>query len=478
MQRSLPYDGRDQADQAEEYYDNPVRTQNRALLEENMKLKRLLRTHGISWSPSITLEPQPSFGPARKVSTRTLRPRGSLSSGGSGTDQKSKMPHLPMEVQLRILHYALTSKDPIIDPLSKIRPENITAVEKTIRETQLAIGLLATCRAFQTEGSRILWGNNSFTFTSHTALRNFAKLDLKYREGIKAINLRIIAKFYDDQVPLRTRKIDQWHHPSMKKDVALKVHIRPRENTLARKGFRVYAWAQVIDFLNALGPPHQPSCDKSKSRPRLLPNLDTMRIDFVNFFEEYTPYSEGDLHEAAGHDNGCTLSELMITGLPCTETGLRAGTECSGMVRDNGLFMDAGPAFVQLKTRMKPLDGKRFCKRLIRGWRVFDDAEHANHPHTGCYGRIPPVPDVPGAPSSQYLRPTVWKRVPISRDSAERRWVEFDRKKGFSIQQMQDELGMDMDAPDMSDDEDTDLDDEIPDFPVCVKCGEEHPIFV
>lgn len=389
------------------------------------------------------------------------------------------MPHLPMEVQLRILHYALTSKDPIIDPLSKMRSENVTAAEKSIRENQLAIGFLATCKAFQTEGNRILWGNNSFTFTSHTALRNFAKLDLKYREGIKAINLRIIAKFYDDQTPLRSRKIDQWHHPSLKKDVALKVHVRPRENNLARKGFRIYAWAQVIDFLSALAPPHQPGCDKSKSRPRLLPRLDAMRIDFVNFFEDYTPFSEGDLHEAAGHDNGCTLSELMITGLPCTETGLRAGSECSGMVRDSGLFMDAGPAFVQLKTRLKPLDGKRFCKRLIRGWRVLDEVEHVSQGHTGCYGRIPPAADEPDAPITGYERPTVWKRVPTERDSTERQWVEFDRQKGFSVQQMEDELGIDMGAPIDSEDEEDDLEDEmpVPDFPVCVKCGDEHPVF-
>jgi hypothetical protein len=168
----------------------------------------------------------------------------------------------------------------------------------------------------------------------------------------------------------------------------------------------------------------------------------------------------------------------MITGLPCTETGLRAGAECSGMVRDNGLFMDAGPAFVQLKTRMKPLDGKRFCKRLVRGWRVHDEVEHINHAHTGCYGRIPPAIDEPGAPTSTYARPTVWKRVPIERDSTERQWVEFDRKKGFCVQQMEDELAIDMDAPVDSDDEDEDLeDDEIPDFPVCVKCGDEHPVF-
>jgi hypothetical protein len=386
------------------------------------------------------------------------------------------MPHLPMEVQLRILHYALTSKYPIIDPLSKIRLENITAAEKTIRENQLAIGFLATSKTFHTEGNRILWANNSFVFTTHTALRNFAKLDLHYREGVKTINLRIIAKFSDDKTPLPKREFGQEYHRSLKKDMPLKVHVRPRENNLARKGFRIYGWTQVIDFLNALAPPHYPGCDKSKPRPRLLPNLDAMRIDFVNFFHEFTPFPDHDLHEAAAHDNGCTLSELMVTGLPCTDTGLRGGFECAGMVRDSGLFMDAGPAFVQLKTRMKPLGGKGMCTRLMRAWRVSDEPIHDLPGHTGCYGRIAPAVDEPGAPVSKHKRPTVWKRVPLERDSTEREWVEFDRNKGLSVDQMEEELGIDMDMSVNSDDEDEDLDDEMPYFTICVKCGDEHPV--
>lgn len=382
-----------------------------------------------------------------------------------------------MEVQLRILHYALTSKHPIIDPLSKIHLDNITSDEKAIRDNQLALGFLATCKAFHMEGKRILWGNNSFVFTTHTALRNFANLDLRYREGIKAVNLRIIAKFSDDKEPPVKRLFGQDYHPSLKKDMPLKVHVRPRENNLARRGFRVYAWSQVIDFLNALAPPHYAGCDKSKSRPRLLPNLDAMRIDFVNFFHEFTPFPEHDLHEAAVHDNGCTLSELMVSGLPCTETGLRGGFECAGMVRDNGLFMDAVPAFVQLKTRMKPLGAHGMCTRVMRSWRVTNEPVHDNPGHSGCYGKIAPAADEPGAPPSNYKRPTVWKRVPLSRDSEEREWVEFDRNKGLSVDQMEDELGIDMDEMSVSgDDEDEELDDEMPYFTICVKCGDEHPV--
>ncbi|KAJ9151063.1 hypothetical protein NKR19_g4988 [Coniochaeta hoffmannii] len=473
MQRTVPYDGRDQADVAEEYYNDPVRSQNRELNAENLRLKCLLRTHGISWSPSVVLEPQSSPALARKTSTRSLRPRASLSSGSSGTDQKSKMPHLPMEVQLRILHFALTSNHPIIDPLSKLRPENITQPEKTIRANQLAMGFLATCKTFQTEGTRILWGNNTFTFTTHEALRNFANLDLQFRKGIKSVNLRVIATFSDDKIIKREFGLE--HHPSLRKDMPLKVHLRPRENGLARKGFRVYAWTQLIDFLHALAPPHFAGCDKSKPRPRLLPNLDAMRIDFVNFFHEFLPSPDHVLHEAAAHDNGCTLNELMITGLPCTDTGLRGGYELAGMVRDNGLFMDATPTFVQLKTRMKPLSGHGMCTQVMRSWRALAEPSHEHPSHPGCYGRVAPAPNEPGAPASKHKRPTVWKRVPITRDSEEREWIEFDRNKGLTVEQMEEELGIDMDS-DVDEDEDEEFDEEFPYFTTCVKCGEQHPV--
>ncbi|KAB5515196.1 hypothetical protein GE09DRAFT_581467 [Coniochaeta sp. 2T2.1] len=473
-----PFDGRDQADLAEEYYQHPVRMQNRQLVEENLKLKGLLRTHGISWSPSITFEPQASHALAPKPSNCLLRPRSSLGKVAGGTDQESSKPHLPVEIQLRIIYFALTSKDPIIDPLCKLRPGNITAAEKTLSENQLAIGLLATSKAFHTEGTRILWNNNTFTFTTHHALRNFANLDLKYREGIKSINLRIIAQFYDDEKTPPPRKIPRLHHKSLyNKDISLKVHRRHRESALSRRGFRVYAWSQFIDFLDALRPPHYFGCDKAKHRPRLLPNIEVMRIDFVNFFDAHVPFPEHDLHEAAGHDHGCTLKELMITGMPCTEAGQKGSAEISRMVRDSGLFMDAGPAFVQLRTRVKPLSGKRFCKKVTRAWRVAANTDIDNETRIGCYGMNPPVPEEEGHPESSYMRPTVWKLVPTTRDSEQRMWVEFDKKKGLSVEQVEEELDIDMDMDVPSDEEDEEIDEEEPDFPICAKCYEPHPMF-
>jgi hypothetical protein len=471
----MPFDSRDQADSAEEHYNDTIRTQNRALTEENLKLKRLLRTHGISWSPSITLEAECSPVLARRTSSRSLRSRTSLSggsSGSNGTDQKSKMPHLPMEVQLRILYYALTSTHPIIDPLSKFQPHNVTTKEMTIRKNQLAIGFLTTCKAFHAEGTRILWGHNSFVFTTHTALRNFANLDLRFRKGIKSICLRIIAKYTDDKIIKREVDID--HHPTLLRHMPLKVEIRPREDGLARRGFRVYAWSQAIDFLDALAPPHYAGCDKTKPRPRLLPSLEVMRMDFVNFFSDFIPLPDHALHEAAAHDNGCTLNELMITGIPCTEAGLRGGYELAGMVRDGGLFLDATPAFVQLKTRLKPLFDIGMCTQVMRGWRVWDNLGADHLAHMGCYGSVAPAPEEPDAPQSQFARPTIWKRVPISRDSDEREWIEFDRSKGLSVAQMEEELGIDMDVD--NDEEEDDDDDYIPDFIFCHKCSGDHPV--
>jgi hypothetical protein len=203
-----------------------------------------------------------------------------------------------------------------------------------------------------------------------------------------------------------------------------------------------------------------------------------MRIDFVNFPEDYLPYSSSDLHEVAAHDNGCTLNELMVTGLPCCEQGMKAGAECSGMVKDNGLFMDAGPAYIQLKTQLKPLTGKTFCKKVIRAWMVSGDSEHTlHHSLRDNYPvRMHRAPDPPGAPESMHARPTVWKRVPVSRDSSERKWVEFDRRMGYSVDEMQDDIGIDMDLYDSDLENDSDIDmDEMVDFPVCYKCGDAHP---
>lgn len=143
-----PWDGRDQEEQAELWYNAPLRTKNHELEEENMRLKRLLRENGIPWSPDVAGHSVfQSSGPTHNSSRRR-------SSRLSATQHR--FPHLPVEVILRIMHYALVADGPIIDPLSKVDPECLTVMEAK-RGPQIAIGFLATCKAYYVEGKRMFW---------------------------------------------------------------------------------------------------------------------------------------------------------------------------------------------------------------------------------------------------------------------------------------------------------------------------------
>lgn len=144
----VPWDGRDQEEQAELWYNAPLRTKNQELEDENMRLKRLLRENGIPWSSEVAAHSafqsnDPPHSSSRRRSSRL-----------SATHHR--IPHLPVEVILRIMHYALVSDEPIIDPLSKLHPESLTALE-TKRGPQIAIGFLATSKAYHVEGKRMLW---------------------------------------------------------------------------------------------------------------------------------------------------------------------------------------------------------------------------------------------------------------------------------------------------------------------------------
>ena len=145
------------------------------------------------------------------------------------------------------------------------------------------------------------------------------------RKGIESITLRIVARYYDDEK--RRHRLSQDYHPELFKSQALKVIPRVKdESSMARKGFHSYGWTQTVDFLDALRPPFDPHHAQG-NRPRLLPGLLSMRMDFVNFPDYFLPFPEMDLHEIAAHDFGCTLNELMVTGLPCCEVGVKAGAD-------------------------------------------------------------------------------------------------------------------------------------------------------
>ena len=93
-----------------------AKTRHEELLKENERLRSLLLENGISWAPE---RPR-----VYKMRTRT-------SITGSPDKQ---LPHLPMEIQLRILGFAMQSRFPIIDPFSKARLEHLTKDEQVQRK--------------------------------------------------------------------------------------------------------------------------------------------------------------------------------------------------------------------------------------------------------------------------------------------------------------------------------------------------------
>ncbi|KAK2592418.1 hypothetical protein QQS21_009870 [Conoideocrella luteorostrata] len=449
----FPWECRDREDQAKASYHHPLRRTTQVLDEENMRLKRILRENGISWSPiaqAHMVQQNPSL---------RRRTRSSMSSHDLGC------PRLPTEVILRILKFAMQSPHAIIDPLSRLTPENLSDKEKS-RGNQIAIHFLVTCKALHAEGSRYLWTSNNFTFTTPDALRYFSELSPIYRNKITQVNLRIIARYYDDQ--RRKHRLDRGYHSDLKKDQLLKVRMRPKEPSLIRGGFRCYTWSQIADFLQALRAPYDPSYkDKNNPRPRLLPSLSMLRLDLVSFSETLLPFSGAELHEIASHELGCTLNELQITGMPFDDAGMKASAELSGMLKDEGLYLDGSAAFIAQSKYLQLLSGKRWCARVVRAYKGkahdsddgsddSDDEDPLGHRHVHPrLGAMPPAPAEEGHPtSSRDQDKVIWKRVPVSREGVERSWVQFSRHSGYEI---------------------ADPEWETDDEGLCPCCGEGHP---
>ncbi|KAK1752171.1 hypothetical protein QBC47DRAFT_363754 [Echria macrotheca] len=455
--RNFPFEERDQSDTAEAWYNEPIRSENQRLALENMSLKRLLRENGISWSETSAL----SLGlPESRAHAGTKRRR--LRSSKVQVEQPP-LPTLPTEIQLVILEMALTSDHPIVDPMSKLRPGTQTQ-EEGWRGNQIAIGCLAVCKVYHHEGTRFLWKNNSFVFTSHSALRNFANLSPDFRKNITDVTLRIIATYYDDK--MKSHSVTG-NVPGQR--IKIKCVPRRRENTLSRKGYKSYSWLQLIDFLDALRPPFDPSHPKKQDRPRLFPNLTALRIDFVNFPREYLMYPDHDLHRLAAHDLGCTIDELMLTGLPHDERGRKVMLDLSGMVRDDGLLLKARDTFIQNNGQLRKMDDCEVSPKIVRPWKLVaremaaarDPAPEVyahHHHHTHDDPELEATPEVPGHPESMWKKKkTIWKLTPLTRDSSARKWTEFSRTWGSVLEQY-----------------DADVDEDDSKEIVCDECGEVH----
>lgn len=202
------------------------------------------------------------------------------------------------------------------------------------------------------------------------------------------VNLRIVARYYDDQ--RHRHKLKRCYHADLKKGQLLKVQLRPKETPLVRGGFRCYTWTQIVDFLAALCAPYDPAYRDKNSRPRLLPSLTSLRLDLVNFYDTLIAHSR----------------------------------------------------------YLQPLSGNRWCARVIRAWKgstsdsvygdIADEDMDDHVAHFGGYhprlGALPPAPVEDGHPPSTRDEETViWKRVPTSRDGEERSWVQFSRFSGYEI---------------------------------------------
>ncbi len=415
----MPRECRDEADQAKALRHVSYRQSSEMLVTENMRLKRLLRENGVAWS---------------EVSRQHMLKRGNTSS-------KVGLARFPMEILLRILDFAMTSPQPIVDPLSPLCSENLSILE-TGRRNQIAIHFLATCRAMHEEGTAYLWQRNEFVFTSPQALQLFGNLGMRFRLSIKHATLRIIARYYDDTE--RQHTLEAEYHADLNQNQPLKVFRRPRSSPLVRGGFRCYTWSQIVDFLAALRAPLDSAHpDDITHRSLLLPNLTSLRLDLVNFSTELVPLSGPELHDMASHQLGCLLNELHVTGLPYDDSGDKAYVELSGLLRDEGLYLSGSASFLAHEEHLQVLSGSRWTARIVRAWSGMDrdmdsfDYDFDNsftgllHPLMGVF---PAAPAEPNCPVSICMAgTTLWKRVPVARDSEERQWTEFSRAGGYPL---------------------------------------------
>ncbi|KAE9364023.1 hypothetical protein N431DRAFT_489827 [Stipitochalara longipes BDJ] len=385
--------------------------ENKNHVDEIKRLKAILAAHKIPSEPAVNITVQP----------RRRTPRCS-------TQAPSKpLPKLPIEIQLRILSHALSCPDPIIDPFYKLRRDTVTKKESS-RKKQINIHFLTTCKAFQVEGLRLLFANNSFIFTQVPALENFAKLPIHLRSTVKQVTLRVVGRYYDEVAGRRDLTGNVPYHSSVEK-LMLPILARP-SGMIEDKGIQAYCWEQLADFLKALLTP----TPASAFRQKLLPGLDSLRIDLVNFCD-HLPYGGYQLSSLIRWHIGQIADELLVTGAPeadMTDDGYSTEERVlHQLVRDEGLIGSAIPQFVSISSGLKPLKPNGIAQQIIRANKEpkFQSAKTLIHPEGG------------EPPKSAY-KPgkTIWKWTSDSLANPEKRWIEFDRRSGLPA----DDIDMDM----------------------------------
>lgn len=402
-----------------ERFNYPLRASLSNLQQENLRLKRLLRENGVAWSPISQAYLRGSSTSLRQTRSERFNPASSL-------------PNLPMEAILSILRYALQSPYEIIDPLSPLVPRNLTPQEKR-RGNQVAIHFLVTCRALHIEGTKLLWQNNDFVFTSTEALRRFGQLEPTFRNSITHITLRIVARYFDDKKRHHRLRVAGLGHERP----PIPVTMRPGDLPFSRGGFRCYAWNQVYDFLKVLSMPCRPNHrPRNGSRLQLMPGIKSMRMDLINFDHDLPPRI-ANIHGLVSHELVCTLDELQITGMPFLSHE-RVAHELSNLLKDRGLFLRSSQAFLFTKGELRRELDDCWDPRVVRCWEdcpdfgdETDDTDDIANWVARPLNIVPPVPLVHPEQGDKGDKSLVWKRISLGTCTAGRAWLPFSVTTGL-----------------------------------------------
>ena len=380
-----------------------LQKENKKHLDEIARLKALLATNKIPCEPSVNLSVQ-----SRRRSSRHLTQPAS-----------TPLPQLPIEIQLRILSHALTSPHPIIDPFYKLRRDTVTK-EEWSRRAQININFLATCKAFHVEGLQLIFSKNTFIFTQAAALGNLTHFSRSLRATVKQVNLRVVGRYYDEVAGKCDLTGNVGYHPRINQ-LMIPIIARPPGLTKDR-GIQAYCWEQLADFLRALLMPDPPSV----SRQKLLPDLEFMQVDLVNFCD-HLPYGGYQFSSLVRWHVGQIADEILITGAPMDED-IEEGFSneervLHQLLRDGGLAGTAIPQFVSISSGLKPLKQPfNLTQVVVRADKepASKSAEALIHPEGG-------------EPPKSTFKPgkTVWKWTTDSLINPKKRWIEFHRQSGL-----------------------------------------------
>jgi len=390
--------------------------ENKANVDEIQRLRALLAANNVPCEPASS-----------KKFTLQPRRRTTRQSSAAEPANNKPLPHLPTEIQLRILSHALTSLNPIIDPFYKPRRDNVTKKEWV--RSKINLQFLLTCKSFQVEGMRFIFARNEFIFTQAAALENFAKFSQDLRATVKHVTLRVVGRYYDQVAGRRdlTGNID--YHPQV--DTLMMPIVARPPGMNKDKGIQAYCWEQVADFLKALQMP----IPASAFRPKLLPSLESMRLDLVNFCD-HLPYGGYQFGSIVRWHLGQIVDELIITGAPDADQEDFFSNEeklLHQIVRDEGLVGSAGPIFVSVPGSLRPLKKYGIVQQVIRADKApsFKSAKRLIHPDGG------------EAPESFYPPGrTIWKWTSESLNNSAKKWIEFDRRSGHPADEI--DMGSDM----------------------------------